>query len=101
MPAYFDLQLDHIEVLEQNPEIMNFNLRIRKVNKVRSIIGKIIAFIPFDEKLICEIKGLKKQGNEYKYLPYRMPSTSICDDFILKSGKKIFLYFNPNLNFKN
>jgi hypothetical protein len=60
---------------------------VRKVNKIRSFVGVINFHEPLDEKLFCEIKVLKKQGNEYKYLPYRWLPVSFCDEVVLKSGK--------------
>lgn len=89
LPAYFDIQLDRIEVIKQNPEILIFNLKIRKTNKVRSIIGNITIQVPADNLVACETKVLKKQGNEYRYTPFRKTKTPFCDAIHEASSKDI------------
>lgn len=92
LPQYFDIQLDRFEVLYADPKVVEFNnIKVRKINKTRSIIGNISYHVPIDENMICITKVLKKQGNEYKYLPYRVPPTGLCEVF-RSDGKYLGFY---------
>lgn len=88
IPAYFDIQLNWIDVIFQDEQSVELNLKIKKVNKIRSWIGEIKWNVQMDNEIVCGIKGLKKQGNEYRYLPYRVEPAKLCD-FIHNDGKKI------------
>jgi hypothetical protein len=85
IPAYFDIQMNMIDTIFQDESLVNLNLKIKKVNKVRSWIGDINWHVQMDNEISCELKSLKKQGNEYRYLPYRVEPTKLCD-FILNDG---------------
>lgn len=79
-PAYFDIQLDRFEQLYANLSICDFSgLKVRKVNKIRSLIGKLIISEPMDRDILFVTKTYKKQGNEYRLLPYRIPSQPVCE----------------------
>lgn len=79
-PAYFDVQLDRIEQLFADPEYCDWSgLKVRKVNKTRSIIGEIKNFKPFGNDVMTEGKAYKKQGNEYRLLPFHLPQEPYCD----------------------
>lgn len=88
LPAYFDVQLDRISVNFTDPKFLSSNLKIRKVKKVRSIVGEIIWHIPLDDNLTSEAKFLKKQGNEYRYMPYTYNAPLGLCSAILKDGNK-------------
>lgn len=77
-PQYFDIQIDRFEVNYTDPEVLAVNFKIKKVNKVRSIVGTFDSFVQVDDNLLCGAKVLKKQGNEYKYQPYRIPQSGLC-----------------------
>lgn len=79
LPQYFDIQLDRFEVLYQHPEMVNMNLKIQKVKKVRSLLGELTFLVPLTDTVMCNLKFLKKQGNEYKYMPYRWTPIAACD----------------------
>jgi hypothetical protein len=54
--------LDRIEVINQTPEYAEWNVRVRKVNKTRSLVGSIVFRQPISNENSAEFKVLKKQG---------------------------------------
>jgi hypothetical protein len=80
-PQYFDIQIDRVVILYQNPKMVEFNIKIRRVNRVRSAIGNVSYHVPIDNNMLCDLKLLKKQGNEYRYQPYRIPPNGLCEAF--------------------
>jgi len=75
----------------ENKSFIELNAWIRKVNKTRSIFGSLFCHVPFGNEIVIEIKTLKKQGGEYRYMPYKIPQGPICD--VLASDK----YFYPDI----
>jgi hypothetical protein len=43
------------------------------------LIGVLTFLVPLTETVMCNLKFLKKQGNEYKYMPYRWAPVAACD----------------------
>lgn len=81
-PAYFDVQLDRFDVVESDKEVYDLsNIKVRKVNKIRSLVGEWIIKQPTGNDVIFEIKIYKKQGNEYRLLPYKVLPQPLCDVF--------------------
>lgn len=64
------------------------NAKVKKVNKTRSIFGSFFYHVPFGNDIKVEIKTLKKQGGEYRYLPYTLLPGPFCD--ILGSDKYLY-----------
>ena len=86
--SYFDVQMDRFELLFQDTNCVDVSsIKIRKVNKTRSIVGDIKLMVPFDDDVIIESKGLKKQGGEYRQMPYHVQPTKLCE-FIAKDGRE-------------
>ncbi|KAL7020228.1 hypothetical protein ACKWTF_011423 [Chironomus riparius] len=86
---YFEIIPDRIECLLESPETGYWHLKVRKVNKTRAIFGYISFFKPMGDGIELDAKALKKQGGEYRYLPYRLPRLPFCpfcseDDYIYK-----------------
>lgn len=65
--------------------------KVKKVNKIRSVFGWFFLHVPFGNDIKIEVKTLKKQGGEYRYLPYKLIPTPFCD--ALESDK----YFYPDI----
>ena len=77
--SYFDVQMDRLELIYQDPKCVNFSkIKIRKINKVRSLVGEADFFIPFGNDVTLEGTFLKKQGGEYRLMPYRFSPTPFC-----------------------
>ena len=83
--------MDRIEVVQEDKNIIELNARIKKVNKIRSIVGYVIYNVPFVNDIKIEIKTLKKQGGEYRYMPYKLLPGPFCD--VLVKDK----YFYPDV----
>lgn len=95
--SYFDAQMDRFEVLYQNLSYSDFSqLKVRKVNKVRSLVGEIKFFVPFGNDITIEAKAYKKQGGEYRQMPYKFPPMPFCDFLI--QDRKIKFYVELILN---
>lgn len=76
----FEVLIDRVEIVKEDKSFLEAkNLKVKKVNKIRSIFGFITLYQPFGNNLIIEAKTLKKQGGEYRYLPYKVPPTPLCD----------------------
>lgn len=80
--------MDRFELLFQDTNCVNVSsIKVRKVNKTRSLVGDIKLMIPFGDDIIIESKGLKKQGGEYRQMPYHVQPTKLCE-FIAKDGEE-------------
>ncbi|KAG5679007.1 hypothetical protein PVAND_008616 [Polypedilum vanderplanki] len=75
---YFEVNLDRFEILYENKSIWEWHLKVRKVNKTRSIVGYVLTKVPIGDDFKSEGRLLKKQGGEYRYLPYGYPPTPKC-----------------------
>ena len=65
--SYFDVLLDRFEVLFQDEKFMDWKgLKVKKVNKTRSLAGEIKFLQPLGNDVIVEGKALKKQGKLLK-----------------------------------
>lgn len=59
---YFEVILDRVEILMENKSLMESHILVRKVNKIRSLVGYAIIHEPFGNDILVEALGLKKQG---------------------------------------
>lgn len=94
---FFDIQFDRFELMFQNESFFDYSkLRVRKYNKtVRLLIGEITYNQPIGNEIIVEVKGYKKQGNQYRLLPYHAAPTPYCTS--LENDRKDL--FDINLKF--
>lgn len=84
--SYFDVDLDRFEILEQDSSIIDWSsLKIRKVNKNRSLVGDMKVHATLDNDVIIQVKGYKKQGGEYRLMPYKVQPTPLCE-FVENDG---------------
>ena len=61
---FIEFILDRFEVLFNTPEITEFNVRVRKVNKTRALVGYITLNVPLGNDFTTEYKIMKKQGEK-------------------------------------
>ena len=54
--------MDRVEVIFEAPKTMAWDVKIKKVNKTRSLIGVITLYINLGDDCKIELKVLKKQG---------------------------------------
>lgn len=60
-------------------------LKIRKIsntNRTRAIFGDVFLYIPFGNNIEVAVEAYKKQGGEYRLMPYRVPRQPFCDCLI-------------------
>ena len=53
-------------------------MKVKKINKTRSVVGEVIIYQPLGNEIIVEGRGFMKQGGEYRQMPYRFPQTPMC-----------------------
>lgn len=84
---FFEVLLDHMEIIEQNTSLIDFSqLKVRKIKKIRSLIGEIKLHIPIGNDIMFELKAYKKQGGEYRLMPYKLQPSPFCD-FLAQDSK--------------
>jgi hypothetical protein len=87
--TYFDIQLDRFEQLECDLNVVDASaMKIRKVNKTRSIIGNMVVNVELGNDVMLEGAAYKKQGNEYRLMPFKLSPQPLCDTLI-GDGKKL------------
>ncbi|KAL7037958.1 hypothetical protein ACKWTF_009415 [Chironomus riparius] len=94
---FFEVLLDRIEVIYEDKNIVEINARIKKLNKTRSIVGSVFYHVPFGNDIKIEIQTLKKQGGEYRYLPYKLLPGPFCD--VLANDKYLYPDIARNSDF--
>lgn len=73
--------MQHSEQLEGDKEkFIDFSsLKVKKLNQTfRALDGKVTYHIQLDNSFDLEGKFYKKQGGEYRILPYRLPRLGFC-----------------------
>lgn len=54
-------------------------VKVKKINKtVRALVGDIRVHVPLDDTYMAEAFSYKKQGGEYRLLPYKLPASGVC-----------------------
>ncbi|KAL7015790.1 hypothetical protein ACKWTF_016680 [Chironomus riparius] len=77
--AYFDVQIDRVEQIFADEKYTDWTgVKVKKLNKTRSVIGDVIIYQPLGDEIIVEGRGFMKQGGEYRQMPYRFPQTPMC-----------------------
>jgi hypothetical protein len=54
-------------------------LKVRKMNKTRKMAGNVTYHVPLDNSFITFSNLYKKQGGEYRLMPYTLPKEGFCD----------------------
>lgn len=68
IPKFFEIILDRVDKIKETPEVFEWNLRVRKVNKTRALVGSMIVRQPISNEYKTEVKILKKQGKSSIFL---------------------------------
>lgn len=81
MISFIEIILDRCVQLEGDRE--NFidasNLKVKKLNRTtRGIVGNLTFHVPLDNSYLAEATVYKKQGGEYRLMPFRYPPTGLC-----------------------
>lgn len=56
-------------------------MKLKKFNKTRAFSGEVNFKVEMDNSYEISAKVFKKQGGEYRLLPYKVDPTSFCDFF--------------------
>jgi hypothetical protein len=75
----FEILLDRFEIVYENTKFFENRLRVRKVNRTRSVYGYVDIKVPMGNDFKASGVLLKKQGGEYRYMPYKLPPQPFCD----------------------
>lgn len=79
--GYVDLILDRTE--QTSGDTKNFldwtDVKVKKINKTRMIIGKAIYQVPLDNSYLIDTSVYKMQGGDYKLTPFKLPLLGFCD----------------------
>lgn len=57
--------MDRTDVIFEIPSIIEWHIRVAKVNKTRSLVGYLTLHETFGNDVIIEGKALKKQGKGF------------------------------------
>lgn len=67
-------------------------IKVKKLNRTtRGLVGNITYHVPLDDSYFVEAHFYKKQGGEYRLMPYKVPPTGFC------KAVKNDIYFYPDL----
>ena len=78
--AYLDFEFQSIEQTVGQGSFSNFEVKVKKINKTtRGIFGTVVQHVEIDDTFLAGAFLSKKQGGEYRMLPYNFPLTKICD----------------------
>jgi hypothetical protein len=79
--AYVELDLEKAEQTFGDTEnFLDFReLKIRKMNKTRKVVGNVTYHASIDNTYIAACSLYKKQGGEYRMMPYTLPKMGYCD----------------------
>lgn len=84
--SYFDAEIDRFDLISQNTNLTDWSsMKVRKVNKIRCLVGEIKIYKSFGNDIMVQVKGYKKQGGEYRLMPYKLQPTPFCD-FVKSDG---------------
>lgn len=61
---FFEIILDRIENVLETPELFQWNLKIKKINKTKSLFGYVENRVYFGNEFKLSFKLLKKQGKK-------------------------------------
>lgn len=64
--TYFELIVDRVENVFETPSILEWQIRVKKVNKTRALAGFITYHEPIGNHIKIGAKILKKQGKSIR-----------------------------------
>lgn len=76
-----EIEVQRIEQLNEPKFIDYTELKIKKVNKERKIVGNTTFHVDLDNDVIGVVYLFQKQGGEYRLMPYKLQNKGICDFF--------------------
>jgi hypothetical protein len=78
---FFEVIIDRVESIYVDPAVMAVSLKVHKMknSKTRAVFGSVTLFRPMGNDVIFDTVILKKQGGEYRTLPFRLFPTPMCD----------------------
>jgi hypothetical protein len=81
--AYIDVEVREVKQISGKKFVDLTNLKVKKLNKTtRGIVGHFtVKAADLGNNMQVAIQFWKKQGGEYRQLPYRLPSKNLCDYF--------------------
>lgn len=75
----FEAEIQYFEQLHGTENFDCSSFKIRKQNKTRKVYGTVIMHMPLDNSVMVRFEAFKKQGGEYRKLPYRLPPMPQCE----------------------
>jgi hypothetical protein len=78
--AYLDIDFQSCEQTVGQNGFSNFGLKVKRVNKTtRGFFGSVEQLVIADNSYQVSAQLWKKQGGEYRKLPYNFPASNLCD----------------------
>jgi hypothetical protein len=79
--AYVEIELETAEqILGDTKNFLDWReLKIRKMNKTRKVVGNVTYHASIDNSYVAVTTLYKKQGGEYRLMPYTLPKMGYCD----------------------
>lgn len=74
-----DLDIQRTEQLNEPTYVDFTKVYLRKVNKTRKMFGNVTLNIPIDNTFYAYGQLFRKQGGEYRLMPFRIPKMALCD----------------------
>jgi len=87
--AYLEIQLIECRQSSDTKYMDLTGVKIRKVNKTRKLFGQISYNQMFDDSVTLKFLLYKKQGGEYRLMPYKLAPQPYCE-FMASSMNKQF-----------
>lgn len=55
------------------------DIKVKKMNRTtRGVFGNLISFVPLDDSYAIDINVFIKQGGQYKKIPFKPPTKTLC-----------------------
>lgn len=89
MFTYLDIEFQSCEQTLGQETFADFGLKVKRVNKTtRGFFGTVVLRVTADDSFQASAQLWKKQGGEYRKLPYNFPPGNLCDSL----GKDIYVF---------
>lgn len=78
--SYFDIELRHVNQISGMENVADYTgLKVKRLTKkTRGIFGNLTVTGVLDDSYLIGVNAARKQGGEYRLLPYRIPPKPIC-----------------------